>query len=199
MRDPRLFFNEIKKGCQLLYGMFDSTLSRSDGWHFGKIGQLMERADKTSRVLDVKYHMILPSPETVGSPFDLIHWASLLRSVSAYDMYRKSHGKLLASNIAEFLILGRMFPRSILYCLIRAEYSLHRITGNEFGHYNDAERQLGLLKAQLEYSDIDEIIGSGLHEYLDAFQQKLNKVSNAIFESFFSIQNIINSYTSGTG
>lgn len=191
-KDPRRFFTEIKKGCQLLYGIFDATISRTDGWHFGKIGQLIERADKTSRVLDVKYHMLLPDTNSVGSPLDLIQWAAVLKSVSAYDMYRKRFGKLTVSSISEFLILDKIFPRSMLRCLIHAEQSLNIITGSLAGYSNNAERQLGLLKAQLEYADINEIFSSGLHEYLDNFQAKLNDVSNAIFDSFFSIQNIIN-------
>ncbi len=116
--DPRKYFIEIKKGCQMLYGIFDSTISKSEGWHFGKIGQLMERADKTSRVLDVKYHILLPDSAKVGSPFDLIQWSALLKSVSAYDMYRKKYGKLTAQGICEFLIFDKNFPRSILSCLI---------------------------------------------------------------------------------
>ncbi len=190
-KDPRKFFIEIKTGCQLLYGIFDGTISRSDGWHFGNIGQLIERADKTSRVLDVKYHMLLPDPKAVGSPFDLIQWSALLKSVSAYDMYRKRFGKLTVQGISEFLILDKKFPRSMLRCLIHAEHSLHAITGSPAGYSNHAERQLGLLKAQLEYADITEIISSGLHEYLDNFQSKLNGVSGAIYDSFFSIDNIL--------
>lgn len=190
-QDPRGFFTEIKKGCQLLYGIFDATISRTDGWHFGKIGQLIERADKTSRVLDVKYHMLLPDEDAVGSPLDLIQWASLLKSVSAYDMYRKRFGKLTVTGISEFLILDREFPRSMLRCLIQAEQSLHSITGSTTRYSNNAERQLGLLKAQLEYADINEIFTSGLHEYLDNFQARLNDVSAAIFESYFSIENIV--------
>jgi len=192
-KDPRAFFEEIKKGCQLLYGIFDATISRTDGWHFGKIGQLIERADKASRVLDVKYHMLLPEPKSVGSPLDLLQWVAVLKSVSAYDMYRKRFGKLTISGITEFLILDKIFPRSMLYCLIHAEESLHTVTGNSTGYSNIAERQLGLLKANMEYADINEILASGLHEYLDNFQVKLNEVSNAIFESFFSIENIVNS------
>lgn len=191
-KDPRSFFNEIRKGCQYLYGIFDVTISHNDGWHFGKIGRLIERADKTSRVLDVKYHMLLPNKELVGSSLDLIQWAALLKSVSAYDMYRKRFGKLTVVSIAEFLILDKEFPRSILRCLIDAEQSLQKITGSPAGYSNNAERQLGLLKANLEYADINEIFNSGLHEFLDNFQAKLNGVSQAIFESFFSIQNIIN-------
>ena len=189
-KDPRRFFGEIKKGCQLLYGIFDATISRTDGWHFGKIGQLIERADKTSRVLDVKYHMLLPSPEEVGSPLDLTQWAALLKSVSAFDMYRKQFGKLVPSNIAEFLMFDRVFPRSMLRCLNHAEQSLYTITGNTTGYSNSAERQLGLVKAQLEYADINEIFISGLHEYLDNFQLQLNQVSAAIYHTFFSIENL---------
>ena len=191
-KDPRGFFDEVRKGCQLLYGIFDATISRNDGWHFGKIGQLIERADKTSRVLDVKYHMLLPDAKSVGSPLDLIQWAALLKSVGAYDMYRKRFGKLTVSSITEFLILDKVFPRSMLRCLIQAELSMHTITGSPTGYSNSAERQLGLLKAQLEYADLNEIINSGLHEYLDNFQNRLNNVSNAIFESFFSLENIMN-------
>lgn len=191
-KDPRGFFMEVRKGCQLLYGIFDATISRNDGWHFGKIGQLIERADKTSRVLDVKYHMLLPNSSAVGSPLDLIQWAALLKSVSAYDMYRKRFGKLTVTGIAEFLILDRIFPRSMLRCLMHAEQSLQTISGSSTGYSNNAIRQLGLLKSQLEYADINEIFNSGLHEFLDTFQAKLNVVSSAIFESYFSIDNIMN-------
>ena len=192
--DTRNFFSEIKKGCQLLYGIFEATISRNDGWHFGKIGQLIERADKTSRVLDVKYHILLPSVEEVGSPFDLIQWAALLKSVSAFDMYRRKNGKLTPNGIAEFLILDKIFPRSILRCLIQSEHSMQILTGNTTGYSNVAEKQLGIVRSKLEYTDVDEIIKNGLHEYLDNFQKDLNLVSNAIFESFFSIENKVNSH-----
>ena len=189
--DPRKFFTEVKKGCQLVHGIFDSTISRTDGWHFGKMGQLIERADKTSRVLDVKYHMLLPSNDTVGSPFDMIHWAALLKSVGAYDMYRKKYGKLTPYDISEFLILDKVFPRAILRCLIHAENSLYKITGGGYGYSNIAEKRMGILKSQLEYEDINTIFDFGLHEYLDRLQEKLNEVSNGIFDTFFSIENVL--------
>jgi uncharacterized alpha-E superfamily protein len=190
-RDPRDFFTEIKKGCQLLHGIFDSTISRTDSWHFGKMGQLIERADKTSRVLDVKYHMLLPTADAVGSPFDLIQWAALLKSVSAYDMYRKKYGKLTPYGISEFLILDKVFPRAMLRCLMHAENSLYKITGGGVGYSNIAEKRIGILKSQLEYEEISAIFDYGLHEYLDDFQRKLNSVSEAIFDTFFSIENIL--------
>lgn len=188
----RSYFTEIKNGCQLLYGMYDATISRNEGWNFGKLGQAIERADKTSRVLDTKYHLLLDSPNEVGSSIDLIQWAALLKSVSAYDMYRKKYGKLTPSNIAEFLILDREFPRSILACLIIAEQSLITLSGSSVGFTNTAQKQLGALKSQLEYVDINDIINKGMHEYLDDIQRKLNDISWAIYNSFFSIENHIN-------
>lgn len=190
-KDPRNYFNEVKKGCQLLWGIFDATISRNDGWHFGRIGKLLERADKTSRMLDVKYHLLLPNAGAVGTPIDIIQWAALLKSVSAYDMYRKKNGKLTSVGIAEFLLLDNSFPRSMLQCLIQAEQSLNVITGSTNGFSNYAEKQLGMLRSQLEYAEINDIFKSGLHEYIDIFQEKLNDVSTAIYDSFFSIENSI--------
>ena len=189
--DPRNYFVEIKKGCQLLYGIFDSTISKTEGWHFGKIGQLIERADKTSRVLDVKYHMLLPEKVNVGSPFDLVQWASLLKSVSAYDMYRKKHGKLTAHGISEFLIFDKNFPRSMLSCLSGVDRSLQAISKNNEENRSEVEKQLGLLRSQLEYSDINDVFQLGIHEYLDDFQTNLNNVSASLFETFFSTKNIM--------
>ncbi|RZS93805.1 alpha-E domain-containing protein [Aquimarina brevivitae] len=187
----RDFFTEIKKGCQLVYGMYVSTISRNEGWHFAKLGQVIERADKTSRMLDTKYHLLLDTPKLIGSSIDLIQWAALLKSVSAYDMYRKKYGKLTPACIAEFLILDTEFPRSILACLIRAEQCLVILSGSSVGFSNVAQKKLGALKSQLEYVAIEEIIDSGMHEYLDDIQKKLNDISSAIYNSFFRIENHI--------
>ena len=147
---------------QLSQGLKDGILVRC--------GQLIERCDKTSRVLDVKYHMLLPNAKAVGSPVDLIQWAALLKSVSSYDMYRKKNGKLTPNKISEFLILDKNFPRSMLSCLVFAEHSLHAITGSGDGYINEAEKQLGMLKSRLVYADGNDIFNFGLHEYLDDFQ-----------------------------
>lgn len=185
--DPRKYFLEIKKGCQMLYGILDSTISKSEGWHFGKIGQLMERADKTSRVLDVKYHILLPDSAKVGSPFDLIQWSALLKSVSAYDMYRKKYGKLTALGICEFLIFDKHFPRSILSCLIDVDRSLRANAKTDTTYRSKVEKQLGLLRAQLEYSDINEVFEKGIHEFLDTIQSQLNDVSESLYKTYFSV------------
>jgi len=185
--DPRKFFTRVKKGCQILWGINESTISRSDGWHFGQLGQSLERADNTSRILDVKYHIILPSVDSVGSPIDIIHWAALLKSVSAYNMYRRHYGKILPINITEFLILEREFPRSILFCLQKAEFSLRKISGNQSsGFANNAEKKLGSLRSDLEFADINDIFTGGLHEYLDDLQKVISEISNSVYDSYFN-------------
>ncbi|WP_436516324.1 alpha-E domain-containing protein [Ekhidna sp. To15] len=194
-KDPRKFFLEVRESCQMLAGIYDTTISRTEGWHFGKLGQFIERADKTSRVLDVKYHMLLPSATEVGTPVDLVQWSAMLKSVSAYDMYRKKYGKINPSSICEFLIFDRNFPRSILNCVEQAHQSLETISGSDEQQLNAASKQLGMLMAHLNYTDVQEVLSSGLHEFLDEIQQKLNKVSEATFETFFSTQNILNRHT----
>ncbi|NND34724.1 MAG: alpha-E domain-containing protein [Saprospiraceae bacterium] len=183
--EPRNLFAEIKKGCQLLYGIFDATVSRNEGWNFRTIGQYIERADKTLRVLDVKYHILLPSTKAVGSTVDLVQWASLLKSVSAYDMYRKKNGTLNTRSIVDFLLFDRHFARSVFYCLIEAQVALHEISGNRTGYVNEAERRLGALKSMLEFTNIDAVLTRGLHEFIDDLQRDINSVSDAVQETFF--------------
>ena len=186
LNDPRKFFDEVKKRCQLLNGIAQATVARTDAWHFGRIGQYLERGDNTSRILDVKYHIILPSVTSIGSPIDLIHWAALLKSVSAYTTYRRLYGQIVPANIAEYLILNEKFPRSILHCLIQAENSLHQISGgNHHGFRNDAEKKIGSVRSHLEYTEINDVFNTGLHEYLDDIQAKIISVSKAIFNVYF--------------
>ncbi len=186
-KDPRAFFEDIRKNIQLLFGIGDSTIARTEGWYLSKLGQLLERADNTSRILDVKYHVLLPSLDSVGSPVDLIHWAALLKSVSAYNMYRMLYGKLEPLSIVEYLVLNRRFPRSILFCLMEAEHALRSISGNFHTAFsNDAEKRLGMLRSDLEFLEVSEIMDQGLHEYIDRMQMRISKVSDAIYETYFA-------------
>ncbi len=188
MDTPHAFFEEIKNASHLFMGVTDATMSHGEGWHFGRLGQLLERADKTSRILDVKYFLLLPSVDAVGTPIDDIQWAAVLKSASAFEMYRKRFGRIAPDQVAEFLILDREFPRAMLHCVVNAEDSLHAVTGSSMGTFaNAAEQHLGRVRAELSYSPMSEIISGGLHEFLDMFQLKLNRVDNAIYETFFAL------------
>ena len=185
-------FAQIKLSSHLFAGVMDATLTHNEGWHFGQIGRLLERADKTSRILDVKYFILLPSVHDVGTALDELQWMSLLRSASAYEMYRKrSQHRITPNGVAEFLILDRDFPRSIQFCLRQVEQSLHQITGTPQGTWcNPVERSVGRLRADLDYVTIDEIMQRGLHEFLDDLQQRLNEMGDKIFETFFALKPI---------
>lgn len=188
VQNPHLFFREVKQFSHLFGGTMDATMSHGEGWHFGRLGRLIERADKTSRILDVKYFILLPNAEKPGTPLDRIQWAALLKSSSALEMYLKHYGPIAPSHVAEFLLLNQTFPRAIRYCLVKAQESLQTITGSRLGTYlNTAEKRLGRLRGELDYSDINEIILTGLHEFLDQFQTRLNHVGNAIFDTFFAM------------
>lgn len=183
------FFTQVKQASHLFVGTTYLTMSHTEAWHFGRLGRLLERADKTSRILDVKYFLLLPQPSDVGSPLDALHWGALLRSASAFEMYRKRHGGITPSKVVEFLTLDPKFPRSVLYCLNKAERSLHAITGASLGTWtNTAERELGRLNAELSYADTKEILSRGLHEYIDDLQQRLNYVSQSVFDVFFAMK-----------
>ena len=188
-QNPHRFFTEVKQASHLFVGITDATMSHGEGWHFSRLGRLLERADKTSRILDVKYFFVLPSVRDVGTSLDDIQWAALLKSASALEMYRKRYGRIAPQQVAEFLILAPEFPRAIQYCLTKAADSLHGISGSETGGYqNLAEKRLGQLHAELAYVGIEEIMSGGLHEFLDRFQTKLNNVGEAIAETFFTLR-----------
>ena len=186
---PFDFFGRIKLGATLLDGVAESTMSRGEAWHFRRLGQSIERADKTSRILDVKYYLLLSNAADVGGSVDTNQWAALLKSASALEMYRKKYGRIDPSLVVEFLILDRDFPRTMHFCLIQAEESLLSITGSPPGTFRTpAEQRLGRLRAELDYANIQEIISTGLHEFIDAFQTKLNQAGAAISETFFVVQ-----------
>ncbi len=183
------FCRSIRFNSHLFSGLSDDTMSHTEAWHFLRLGRLFERADKTARILDVKYFILLPKVEDIGTPYDIILWTALLKSASASEMYRKKHSLIQPARVAEFLMIDPDFPRSMRYCLVNAEKSLRAIANTPPGTYsNNAEKQLGLLRAELDYADTDEIIKDGLHEYLDNFEAKLNKVGDALYSVFLAFR-----------
>jgi uncharacterized alpha-E superfamily protein len=184
------FVTHIKNGSQLFNGVVDATITRNEAWHFGRLGRLIERADKTSRFLDVEYFALMPDSDITGSTLELILWTAVLKSVSAYNMYRRQYQTLTPIHIVDFLILDKFFPRSIAYCIRQAEVSLYDISGKPKiqGYSNTAEKKLSKLQAELEFCEIDDIFSIGLHQYLDQFQRKNNGIGQAIFETYFDLK-----------
>ncbi len=187
LMNPHDFYTEVKMATHLFDGIADATMSHGDAWHFLRLGEMVERADKTSRILDVKYFILLPRWQGIGSTVDSIQWAALLKSASAFEMYRKKYKSISPAKVADFLILNREFPRAIRWCLDQAAESLQCLsTGMRQSAPNQAERRLGRLVSELHYARIEEVISRGLHEFLEDLQGYLSSVHEAIAETFFS-------------
>ena len=150
-----------------------------------RLGRKLERADKTSRLLDVKYFILLPSTRDVGTPYDDIHWSAVLKSVSGFEMYRKTFGRITPGDVVDFLIMDTEFPRAVRYCVRQANESLHAITGTPAGSFRYRSEQLmGQLEAELDFTSVTGIITSGLHEYLDRLQLKMNAIDLSLRGDF---------------
>src|SRR5262249_2383122 len=148
-----------------------------------------ERADNTSRLLDVKYFLLLPSVDEVGGAVDEMQWAVVLRSATAFEMYRKRFGAIAPESVIDFLLLDTEFPRAVLFCLTGAEGAVHAISGTPLGMFqNPAEQRLGRLRAELAYLQVYDIIATGLHEFLNNLQVRLNEIGAAIAGTFFGMQ-----------
>jgi len=187
--DPHDFLTEVKQASHTFVGIAALTMTHGEGWHFGRIGRLLERADQTSRIIDAKQALLLARPSELGASLDEINLSALLRSVSALEMYRKRHGRIAYATVMGFLLLERGFPRSVRYCLNESHRSLHSITGapSESGD-SLPERRLGRLSAEYEYATVEEILSDGLHKHLDGLQSRLNEVGGVISDAFFAVR-----------
>jgi len=180
------YLNRVKAQIQLFYGVAESMLPRGDEWWFFELGRYLERADNTSRILDVKYYMLLPDIAAVGTALDMIQWGSVLRSCSAFEAFRRSRrGQLNLERVVDFLLRDELFPRSILYSVAEVEQALLRIVGNCEHHVdNPASRLAADLRSDLESIDTAEIIADGLHEYLDTIQGRIDGIHSAVQDTF---------------
>jgi uncharacterized alpha-E superfamily protein len=184
---PTEFFQQIKSSSLHLIGLTYATLIRNEGWWFTQAGKFIERADKTSRTLDVR-SSTLPAkgaPVTVTQT-EALGWSAVLRSCSAADAYKSIHGADLQPRlVAEFLLLNEDFPRSVRFCVGQLNDALRRISGVAEGRFcNEAEKLAGRLVAELQFSTIDEVFDQGLHLYLDLLQTKLNNIGIALFDAY---------------
>jgi uncharacterized alpha-E superfamily protein len=182
------YLSRIKGQIQLIYGIAESMLPRNETWWFFELGRHLERADNTSRIIDVKYYTLLPSRHAVGAALDIVQWAAVLRSCSGYEAFRKSRrGQLNLERVVDYLMLDDNFPRSISYSLRHAAFALDCITA-EAPHLmdNPAARRIAALEKTLAQSVIHEVIVRGLHEYLDDIQVEVARIHDAIQETFIN-------------
>ncbi len=187
-QSPYDFFQTIKSSSLLLQGLTDSTVVRNEGWFFIQAGRYLERADKTSRILDVRHASLPARGFPVASPTqaEALGWSAVLRSCSAWDAYKALHGaEIQPALVAEFLLLSDDFPRSVRFAVRHLDAALRRISGVADGRFcNDAEKLAGRLLAELQFSTAEDIFDIGLHTYIDITQAKLNAIGDALFQAY---------------
>jgi uncharacterized alpha-E superfamily protein len=183
---PSEFFQQIKNSSLLLVGLSFATLIHNEGWLFSQVGTFLERADKTSRILDVRYQVPEKEIAPSDSQTDALEWSAILRSCSAWDAFKSIYGAEVNPRlVAEFLVFNEDFPRSVRYSVAELNSALRRISGVAEGRFcNGAEKLAGRLVAELQFSTVDEIFEQSLHGYLDRLQTKLNDIGNAMFDAY---------------
>jgi len=178
------FLRWVQESSLRFDGSAYRTMLRNDAYWFSRLGVYMERADNTARILDVKYHMLLPAHERVGGPLDYFQWAAILRSVSALTayhwVYRESVKPWL---IADLLILRDEMPRSLASCYENLVVHLDQIA-RAYGSQGPAQRHARAVRARLESSRMEEIFQQGMHEFISQFIDDNNRLGDAISEQY---------------
>lgn len=181
------FLDWVKSSATQFKGAIFNSMLRDEANSFINLGIHLERADNTARILDVKFHILLPSGENVGGSMDYYQWSTLLRSVSALGAYHYVYRDTIQPwKVAELLILKHELPRSLVHSLHMIDNCLDEISENH-GHKYNCQRLAGRLYAELDYSNIEEIYQSGLHKFLSKFLARSNEVGAAIAEDFHFI------------
>jgi uncharacterized alpha-E superfamily protein len=178
------FFEWVKERSHLFRGVTFGTIRRDEAFQFHRLGTYMERADNTARMLDVKYHVLLPSVKDVGGAVDYYQWSAVLRSVSAFEAYRKVYRDIITPlKVAELLVLRDDVPRSIHFCYQDIYEILKKVQNR---HSLEATRQAGEIYASLQFGTIQNIFNAGLHEYLTNFLEASYALSSEIHDAFFA-------------
>jgi uncharacterized alpha-E superfamily protein len=205
---PFAFFQKVKDGSHLFQGITNRTLMMGEARDFHDTGRFLERGDQTARILDVKYHDLLPSfsgsviretvpassptsvpdPDSIGGPVDVHGWIAVLKSVGAFEAFSKTYREgVTPARVAEFLILNPRFPASVRHSVGRVESCIRRVSGNrDLAPRNDAERAVGRLYNDLNYTTAEAIIASGLHEFLEDVEDRFAQIGEAIRSTYLS-------------
>jgi uncharacterized alpha-E superfamily protein len=178
------FFRQIREVSQLFQGITDASMVHGEGWEFIQLGKFIERADKTSRVLDDKYHIVRRAD--YQGRLETLEWSAVLRSCSARQAYQRVYvAAVRPESVTELLLLNATFPRSVRFCVAEIDRSLRVISGVKRLHFtNAAEKLTGQLLSELCFSDIEDIYAHGLHEAIDRIQLHLNCIGDAIFRTY---------------
>jgi uncharacterized alpha-E superfamily protein len=185
--DRSAYYSEIKHINQLITGISEGTMSHGEAWEFFQLGKYLERAGQTARILDVKYHILLPTADQVGTPVDNAHWVAILMSCSGYEPFHKQRpGSDPGTAVSDFLIFDSIFPRSVRFCLGKCMAASYAISGRQAGRPgNEVERALDDLVAWLNLTKIDDFVQAGLHEALTSIIDRIHRTGETIHRTYF--------------
>ena len=186
-QDIHEFCNETQRRTQTILGLYENTVLRDEGREWFRCGMYLERADMTSRIVDAKYHILLPRGDAVGGPFDRFQWMAVLRSASAREAYRRTgSNEVDGVQVAQLLIFSQEFPRSLAFCVQALQRHYQNATAlTPKRRRADAERGIALLHLDIGAMDMEQLISEGLHEFVDGFQQRLIEIDRAVTDDIF--------------
>ena len=181
---PPRYYERIRRSVATFLGISATTHPRDEGWEFMELGRFLERADKTTRFLDTTSYLPDDNQGGIGAP-GMLHWTAILGSCGALGAFRSGHHRFDAEGALSFLVFSRTFPRSVRYCVERVDECIHHISGSQRGGFtNEAERESGMLLADISYGTAEEAMELGIHAYLDGLQQRFNNIGGLVFETF---------------
>ena len=185
-RDPAQFFDWVKFRSHLSRGVTQGTMLQDEAYHFLRLGTFLERADNTARLVDVKFHALetdfYGTASEKDQEYDFYHWSSILRSVSAFEIYRKVYRNVIRpERVADLLILRADMPRSLHASLVEVVRNLEQVSNDQSA---ETQRRAGKLLADLQYGRIDEILATGLHAFLTQFLDRVNELGVRISRDF---------------
>ncbi len=185
-RDPAQFFDWVKFRSHLSRGVTQGTMLQDEAYHFLRLGTFLERADNTARLVDVKFHALesdfYGAASEKDQEYDFYHWSSILRSVSAFEIYRKVYRDVIKpERVADLLILRADMPRSLHASLVEVVRNLAQVSNDQSA---ETQRRAGKLLADLQYGRIDEILATGLHAFLTQFLDRVNELGMRISRDF---------------
>ena len=182
---PGEFFDWVKMRASLNRGTTSGTMLQDEAYNFIRLGTLLERADNTARILDVKFHVLLPvNHDSEDAITDFYQWGALLRSVSGFEVYRKVYRDVITpERVAELLILHPDMPRSLHFCLRGVVKNLELLANS---HSGETQRRAGLLYARLRYGRVEDFLAGGLHEFLSDFMDRIYDLGNGINHDFLA-------------
>src|SRR5581483_6745135 len=180
------FFSDLRERFYRLSGIVSATLPRDLGYDFLTLGTMLERADNVTRLLDVKYHVLLPDVADVGGPIDLLQWAAVLRSASGLEAYRRAHGNAIRlDRVVDLLLFDATFARSARFCVERVGGALARIAG---GTPSASRRAADELAERLACASAADAIAGGLHEFVVGAQSQCADVASAVFDDYLRFE-----------